>query len=103
MLKRGTSRLPENSPPFTYGNASAQRGSFAVARSSIFVFMARNISPITSCVFDESRALICSIVAVNRPVAVEDVGVLGEEAEDQPRHEMVHVVAASACPTPDCP
>ena len=25
---------------------------------------------------------------------VEDVGVLGEEAEDQPRHEMVHVVAA---------
>ena len=27
-------------------------------------------------------------------VAVEDVGVLGEEAEDQPRHEMVHVVAA---------
>ena len=26
--------------------------------------------------------------------AVEDVGVLGEEAEDQPRHEMVHVVAA---------
>ena len=27
-------------------------------------------------------------------VAVEDVGVLGEEAEDQPRHEVVHVVAA---------
>ena len=26
--------------------------------------------------------------------AVEDVGVLGEEAEDQPRHEMVHVMAA---------
>ena len=26
--------------------------------------------------------------------AVEDVGVLGEEAEDQPRHEVVHVVAA---------
>ncbi len=25
---------------------------------------------------------------------VEDVGVLGEEAEDQPRHEMIHVVAA---------
>ena len=56
--------------------------------------MARNSSPITSWVFDESRALICSMVAVNRPVAVEDVGVLGEEAEDQPRHEVVHVVAA---------
>ena len=27
-------------------------------------------------------------------LAVEDVGVLGEEAEDQPRHEVVHVVAA---------
>ena len=27
-------------------------------------------------------------------VSVEDVGVLGEETEDQPRHEMVHVVAA---------
>ena len=39
-------------------------------------------------------ALICSMVAVNRPVAVEDVGVLGEEAEDQPRHEVVHVGAA---------
>jgi hypothetical protein len=26
--------------------------------------------------------------------AVEDVGVLGEETEDQPRHEMVHVMAA---------
>ena len=24
----------------------------------------------------------------------EDVGVLGEEAEDQPRHEVIHVVAA---------
>ena len=65
-----------------------------LARSSIFVFMARNSSPITSWVLDESLALICSTVAVNRPLAVEDVGVLGEEAEDQPRHEMVHVVAA---------
>ena len=27
-------------------------------------------------------------------LADEDVGVLGEEAEDQPRHEVVHVVAA---------
>ena len=26
--------------------------------------------------------------------AVEDVGVLGKEAEDQPRHQMVHVMAA---------
>ena len=40
------------------------------------------------------------MVAVNRPVAVEDVGVLGEEAEDQPRHEVVHVVAARRpCPS----
>ncbi len=56
--------------------------------------MARNSSPITSWVLEESCALICSMVAVNRPAAVEDVGILGEEAEDQPRHEMVHVVAA---------
>ena len=27
-------------------------------------------------------------------VAVEDAGVLGEETEDQPRHEVIHVVAA---------
>ena len=27
-------------------------------------------------------------------VAVEDAGVLGEEAEDQPRHEVIHVMAA---------
>ena len=40
----------------------------ALVRSSILVFMARNSSPITSWVFDESFALICSIVAVNRPV-----------------------------------
>ena len=26
--------------------------------------------------------------------SVEDAGVLGEEAEDQPRHEVIHVVAA---------
>jgi hypothetical protein len=26
--------------------------------------------------------------------AYEDVGVLGKEAEDEPRHEVVHVVAA---------
>jgi hypothetical protein len=35
------------------------------------MFIARNISPITSCVLDESRALICSIVAVNRPVPLK--------------------------------
>ena len=56
--------------------------------------MARNSSPITSWVLDESFALIGSIAAVNSAAAVENVGVLGEEAEDQPRHEMVHVVAA---------
>ena len=56
--------------------------------------MARNSSASTSCVFDESRSVICSTVAVNRPVAVEDVGVLGEEAEDQPGEEVVEVFAA---------
>ena len=34
------------------------------------------------------------MVAVNRPLPLKDVGVLGKEAEDQPRHEVVHVVAA---------
>ena len=34
------------------------------------------------------------MVSVNRPLAIEDVGILGEEAEDQPRHEVIHVVAA---------
>lgn len=29
--------LPEKSPPFTYGNTSAQRGRFAAARSWVFV------------------------------------------------------------------
>ena len=66
----------------------------ALARSSILVFMARNSSPITSWVLDESRALICSIVAVNRPSPLKMSVSLGEEAEDQPRHEVVHVVAA---------
>ena len=33
--------------------------------------MARNSSPITSWVFDESRALICSIVAVNSPLPLK--------------------------------
>ena len=31
---------------------------------------------------------------MKQALADEDVGVLGEEAEDQPRHEVVHVVAA---------
>ena len=52
----------------------------------------------TSWVFDESLPLICSTVSVNRPVAVEDARVLSEETEDEPRHEMVHVVAALARP-----
>ena len=39
-------------------------------------------------------ALICSIGLSEETLAMEDVGVLGEEAEDQPRHEVVHVVAA---------
>jgi hypothetical protein len=36
------------------------------------------------------------MVSVKESVAVEDVGVLGEEAEDEPRHEVVHVVTASS-------
>ena len=28
---------------------------------------------------------------------VEDTGVLGEEAEDQPRHEVIHLVTALGC------
>ena len=43
----------------------------AAARSSIFVFMARNSVPITSWVLDESRALICAIVSVNRPLPLK--------------------------------
>ena len=34
------------------------------------------------------------MVAVNRPPAVEDVGVLGEEAEDQPGQKVVHILPA---------
>ena len=30
--------------------------------------------------------------------AVEDVGVLREEAEDEPRHEVIHIVAAGFGP-----
>jgi hypothetical protein len=55
--------------------------------------MARNISLITSCVLDESARSSARRVG-EQALAVEDVGVLGEEAEDQPRHEVVHVVAA---------
>ena len=58
------------------------------------VFMARNSSASTSCVFEPSRAVICSMVAVNRRRAVEDTGVFGEEAEDQPGEEVVEVLAA---------
>jgi hypothetical protein len=47
---------------------SAQRGIPALARSSCFVFMARNNSPITSWVLDESLALIRATVLVNRPI-----------------------------------
>ena len=49
----------------------AQRGKFAAARSSALVFMARNSVLITSCVLDESRAAICSIVVVNRVVPLK--------------------------------
>jgi hypothetical protein len=43
--------------------------------------MARNNLPITSWALDESRALIGSIVAVNRRVQVADIGILCEVAE----------------------
>ena len=64
------------------------------ARSAIFVFIARNSVADHLVGVRESRALICSTVVGEQAVAVEDVGILGEEAEDQPRHEVVHVVAA---------
>ena len=70
-LKRGTSMLPEKSPPFTYGKKSVQRGSRAAVRSVIFVFMARNSSLITAWVLDESLALIRSMVVVKRPPVVK--------------------------------
>ena len=62
-----------------------------LARSAIFVFIARNSSPITSWVLDDparssARSSREKIVADKMSVS------LGEEAEDQPRHEMVHVV-----------
>jgi hypothetical protein len=60
------------------------------------VFIARNSVPMTSCVLDESRAHRRDGVG-ELALAAEDVGVLGEEAEDQPCHEVVHVVAALGC------
>ena len=31
------------------------------------------------------------------PVTIENVGILGKEAEDQPSHELVHVMPAFCC------
>jgi hypothetical protein len=83
---------------------AAQRGILAAARSSRLVFMARNSVLMTSCVLDESLALICRDgFGEFSALADEDVGVLGEEAEDQPRHEVFMSWRRSPCPIRGCP
>jgi hypothetical protein len=67
-IRRLKSYIANSDDSLWEGKASAHRGIPAPVRSSCFVFMARNNSPITSCVFDESLALIRSTVSVNRPV-----------------------------------
>ena len=58
------------------------------------VFIARNSAPITSWVLDKFARAHLLDGRGEQTGAVEDAGVLGEKAEDQPRHKMVHVVAA---------
>jgi hypothetical protein len=58
----------------------------------IGVFIAQNSARITSCAFGRVAHLLDR--GGEQAGAVEDAGVLGEEAEDEPRHEVVHVVAA---------
>ena len=43
---------------------------------------------------DESRALICVDRGGEQALAVEDVGIFGKKAEDQPRHEVVQLLPA---------
>src|SRR6218665_821436 len=72
-VKRGTSVLPENRPPFTKGKPSAQWGKRgrALARSAGPMFMARKIASNTSWVLAPSHSLICSTVWVNRPLPLK--------------------------------
>ena len=70
----------------------------AAVRSSSLVFMARNSSLITSWVLELSFLAHPLDRAGELIGLCEDVGVFGKEAEDQPRHEVVHVVAARAVP-----
>ncbi len=61
-------------------------------------------SQITSWVLDESRRAHLLDGASEQLPPGKMSGILGEEAEDQPRHEMVHVMAPRRqCPTPDFP
>ena len=70
------------------------RQSCGRSRSAILVFMARN--SVADHLMGVGRVPRAHLLDGGREqtVADEDVGVLGEEAEDQPRHEVVHVVAA---------
>ena len=56
--------------------------------------MARNRAPITSWEFEESFCAHLRDGLGEQTFAVEDHRVLGEETEDEPRHEVIHVVTA---------
>ena len=60
----------------------------------VLVFIARN--SVADHLMRVGRILRAHLLdgVGEQAVADEDVGVLGEEAEDQPRHEVIHVVAA---------
>ncbi len=90
-LKRGTSDAAGEQAAVDVGERlrPARRGRCRLVLRLARV-MARNTSPITSCVLARPLAHLVDRGG-EQVVAVEDVGDLGEEAEDQPRHEVVHV------------
>ena len=70
----------------------AQRGSPSDSRSAVFVFIERKSADDFMGVGRVAFAHLRDGVR-EQPLAYEDVGVFGEETEDEPRHEVVHVVA----------
>ena len=85
-LKRGTSRLPEKSPPFTYGNVSAQgrRLSPSVARTNFALALA--------VAEDEERGAlgmhytsVPNILKVLNPLFLDGLQARLQEADDNAR------------------
>ena len=86
-------RATGEQPAVDVGKCSAQRGSSRLGVLRLHVHRAEH-SAITSCVLADSAVAHLADRFCEQPVADENVGVFRKETEDQPRHEMVHVMPA---------